>query len=68
MDVKLSLVIYDADGNIDSEGSGTIKLRGNSTSSGQKKPFNIKFDSKTNVFWFGKAKNGVYYQTHLIRH
>ncbi|MCI9566110.1 MAG: hypothetical protein HFG30_08955 [Eubacterium sp.] len=68
VDVKLSLVIYDADGNIDSEGSGTIKLRGNSTSSGQKKPFNIKFDSKTNVFGFGKAKNGVYYQTHLIRH
>ncbi len=56
VDVKSSLVIYDADGNIDSEGSGTIKLRGNSTSSGQKKPFNIKFDSKTNVFGFGKAK------------
>lgn len=56
VDVKSSLVIYKADGTIDSEGSGTIKLRGNSTSSGQKKPFNIKFDSKTNVFGFGKAK------------
>ena len=56
VDVKSSLVIYKADGTIDSEGSGTIKLRGNSTSTGQKKPFNIKFDSKTNVFGFGKAK------------
>ena len=56
VDVKSSLVIYNADGTIDSEGSGTIKLRGNSTSTGQKKPYNIKFDSKTNVFGFGKAK------------
>lgn len=56
VDVKSSLVVYNADGSIDSEGSGTIKLRGNSTSTGQKKPYNIKFDSKTNVFGFGKAK------------
>lgn len=56
VDVKSSLVVYNADGSIDAEGSGTIKLRGNSTSTGQKKPFNIKFDSKTNVFGFGKAK------------
>lgn len=56
VDVKSSLVVYNADGSINAEGSGTIKLRGNSTSTGQKKPFNIKFDSKTNVFGFGKAK------------
>lgn len=56
VDVKSALVIYNADGTIDSEGSGTIKLRGNSTSTGQKKPYNIKFDSKMNVFGFGKAK------------
>lgn len=56
VDVKSSLVVYNVDGKIDSEGSGTIKLRGNSTSTGQKKPYNIKFDSKTDVFGFGKAK------------
>lgn len=34
----------------------TIKVRGNSTSSGPKKPYNFKFDKKTNLFGMGKAK------------
>ncbi|MBO4452340.1 MAG: CotH kinase family protein, partial [Clostridia bacterium] len=33
-----------------------IKIRGNSTSSGAKKPFNIKFSSKTNLLGMGKNK------------
>lgn len=39
---------------IDAESS--IKIRGNSTSSAYKKPYNIKFASKTNLFGMGKAK------------
>lgn len=33
-----------------------IKIRGNSTSSGEKKPFNIKFSGKTDVLGMGKNK------------
>lgn len=33
-----------------------VKIRGNSTSSGEKKPFNIKFSSKTDVLGMGKNK------------
>lgn len=35
---------------------GTIARRGNSTGGGQKKPYNIKFESKQDLFGFGKAK------------
>lgn len=34
----------------------SFKIRGNSTSSGEKKPFNIKFSSKTDVLGMGKNK------------
>ncbi|MBQ1206212.1 MAG: CotH kinase family protein, partial [Clostridia bacterium] len=33
-----------------------VKIRGNSTSSGEKKPFNIKFSGKTDVLGMGKNK------------
>lgn len=35
---------------------GTIKVRGNSTANADKKPYNISFDSKQEVFGMGKAK------------
>lgn len=35
---------------------GLIRVRGNSTSSGDKKPYNIKFDSKKTVLGLGTAK------------
>ena len=41
-------VIYDS--------KSKVKIRGNSTSSGEKKPFNIKFSSKTDVLGMGKNK------------
>lgn len=44
-------VVYDT---IDS--TGTIKIRGNSTSLADKKPYNISFSSKTEVFGMGSAK------------
>ena len=36
--------------------NATVRIRGNSTSSGPKKPYNIKFSSKTNLFGMGKGK------------
>lgn len=35
---------------------GKIKVRGHSTASGKKKPYNIKFASKTNVLGMGESK------------
>lgn len=40
----------------DFESSGHIKIRGNSTAQSPKKPYNIKFEKKTNLFGMGKAK------------
>lgn len=36
--------------------NGQIKVRGNSTSSGAKQPYNIKFESKQNVLGMGSCK------------
>ncbi len=38
------------------DGESEIKIRGNSTSSADKKPYNIKLSSKTDVFGMGKNK------------
>ncbi len=42
-----------------------IKLRGNSTSAYDKKPYRIKFDKKQNVFGLGKAKSWVLLANYL---
>ncbi len=42
-----------------------IKLRGNSTSLYEKKPYRIKFDKKQNVFGLGKAKSWVLLANYL---
>ena len=39
--------------------ASSIKIRGNSTSNASKKPYNIKFSSKTNVLGMGKNKKWV---------
>ncbi len=44
---------------------GGIKLRGNSTSGYDKKPYRIKFDKKQNVFGLGKAKSWVLLANYL---
>lgn len=36
--------------------NATIRIRGNSTSSGAKKPYNIKFSTNTDLFGMGKGK------------
>ncbi len=45
--------------------TGGIKLRGNSTSAYDKKPYRIKFDKKQNVFGLGKAKSWVLLANYL---
>ena len=49
----------------------TIKGRGNATWNAPKKPYQIKFESKTNIFGMGKAKKWVllanYYDQALVR-
>ena len=49
-------VVNVKDEKIEANDFGTINVRGNSTSLAQKKPFNIKFNSKKNLFGMGKAK------------
>lgn len=55
--VSCSIEIYDPSGEYDTMvKEGTIKVRGNTTANGAKKPFNIKLSGKTNVLGMGKAK------------
>ena len=50
------ILVMDAEGTvIKSDEAGKIKIRGNSTAAGEKKPYNIKFSEKTDLFGFGKA-------------
>lgn len=56
--VDCTIEVYDPSGEFDTlvdEGS-TIKVRGNTTASGAKKPFNIKLSSKTDILGMGKGK------------
>lgn len=50
--------LVDPSGTFDliSDDQAQIKIRGNSTSSGDKKPYNIKFSTKQNVLGMGKCK------------
>lgn len=57
--VDCSVEIIDEEGGTHetvSDDASKIKVRGNSTSSGEKKPYNIKFSAKTDVLGMGKNK------------
>ena len=55
--VEAQIVFEDSKSQIISDDSARIKIRGNSTSSGEKKPYNIKFSEKFDLFGSGeKAK------------
>lgn len=57
--VGCSITVIDEAGGthkIVTDNNSSFKIRGNSTSSGEKKPFNIKFSGKTDVLGMGKAK------------
>lgn len=51
-----SIKIIDVYGNTVEDAASKIKVRGNSTSSGAKKPYNFKLSSKTELLGMGKAK------------
>ena len=53
-----TILIIDKDGNVQYEGDlDYIKGRGNSTWNHEKKPYNIKLDSKADLFGMGKHKS-----------
>ena len=54
--VDSEIVVKTAAGDLDCADFGTFNVRGNSTKSAQKKAYNIKFNSKQNVYKMGKAK------------
>ena len=55
---QCKVTVYDPSGTFDTiiDPNAQIKIRGNSTSSGEKQPYNIKFEQKQNVFGLGKCK------------
>lgn len=54
--VKAQVVFIDNNGNLTNDYDAKIKIRGNSTSAGEKKPYNIKFSEKQDLLGFGFAK------------
>lgn len=55
--VSSAVTVKDADGStVIADNFATINVRGNSTALAAKKPYNIKFNSKQNLFGLGKAK------------
>lgn len=60
--VYAQLTCVSTDGSImasDLSFASQIKTRGNSTASGKKRPYNVKFKDKTNLFGLGAAKKWV---------
>lgn len=51
-----SIKVVDIYGNTVEDADSKIKVRGNSTSSGEKKPYNFKLSGKTELLGMGKAK------------
>ena len=55
--VSAQLVVLDTDNKrFTNDEVGKVKVRGNSTADSQKKPYNIKFSKKQDLFDFGSAK------------
>ena len=52
------IIVDETDGEFTTirDAASTIKIRGNSTSAGHKKPYNIKFSAKTDVLGMGANK------------
>jgi len=56
--ITCSIKIVDPSGTYETleQNNATIKVRGNSTSAGNKKPYNVKFEKKQDVLGMGKCK------------
>ena len=72
--VSAQVTCVDAGGEVivsDNSWSSQVKVRGNATASGAKKPYNVKFSSKVDLFGMGKAKKWClladYYDPSLMR-
>ena len=50
------IVFVDSNGDVIDDDNCIINVRGNSTSGGDKRPYNIKFSKKVNILGFGKNK------------
>ena len=60
--VPCQITVLDEQGGIvarDLSWKGKVRIRGNTTSAGPKKPYNIKFSQKMDLFGMGKAKKWV---------
>ena len=56
--VQAMIVVTDKDGTeLLRDDSAKIKVRGNSTADGDKKPYNIKLNKKEDLFGYGKSKS-----------
>ena len=65
-DSATSVTIYDNDGTAEINNlSAEVRVRGNSTPTYAKKPFQIKFEKKTDVFGMGKAKTWLLLANYL---
>ncbi len=70
--VGAQIVIVNTDGSVMAlDDNCQIKVRGNFTSNGEKKPYNIKFSKKIDLFGFGSAKKWTlladWYDSTLMR-
>ena len=72
--VSAQITCVDAGGKVitsDLSWASNIKVRGNATAGGAKKPYNMKFSSKVNLFDFGEAKKWVlladYYDRSIVK-
>lgn len=54
--VPAAVRVFDENGLLFTDGDAKFKVRGNSTAQGAKKPYNIKFSEKQDLFGMGKAK------------
>ena len=60
--VSAQITVVDEHGHViakDTGWNGKVRVRGNTTAQGEKKPYNIRFSRKTNLFDMGEAKKWV---------
>ena len=65
-DSNTNIVIYNTDGSVvHSEEAASIRVRGNTTQTYAKKPFQIKFPNKVDLFNMGKSKTYILLANYL---
>ena len=59
MDISVQFNMPGEQASVITNAAATIKVRGNTTSKAEKKPFNLKFSEKQNLYGMGSAKKYV---------